>query len=101
MSYKKYNTYQNYNTQAVALGYTQSVDIAPKVLATGKGLVAELIIKKAIEHNIPIKQDKDLIKLLSVLEINSIIPIEAFSAVAEVLNSIYKFNEQIKDKKDK
>jgi flagellar biosynthesis protein len=96
MSYKKYNNYQNYNSQAVALGYNSASDIAPKVLATGKGIVAEQIIQKAKESNIPIHKDEDLIKVLSVLELDSLIPLEAYSAVAEILTSIYRYNDKLK-----
>lgn len=95
MSYSRYNNYQNHNRQAVALGFDPS-DIAPKVLATGKGLIAEQILKTAKEHNIPIHKDEDLIKLLSLLELDSLIPIEAYSAVAEILASLYKLNDKLK-----
>lgn len=97
MSYKKYNnSYQNYNSQAVALGYIDGIDNAPRVLASGKGLIAEQIIEKAKEHNIPIKKDADLMKILSILEIDSMIPFEAYTAVAEILSSIYKYNDKLK-----
>ncbi len=101
MSYKNYNNnYQKYNKQeAVALGYEHGVDIAPKVLAVGKGTIAEKIIQKAKEHNIPIKQDKDLVKILSLLEIDQIIPLEAYSAVAEILQAIYKYNKNLETEK--
>lgn len=96
MKYQKYNSYQNYNKQeAVALGYNHGTDIAPKVLATGKGIIAEQIIAKAKEHNIPIKQDEDLMKILSILELDSVIPLEAYAAVAEILSSLYKYNKEL------
>ncbi len=100
MSYKNYNNYQKYNKQeAVALGYKHGIDTAPKILAVGKGEIAEKIIQKAKENNIPIKKDKELIKILSLLEIDQIIPLEAYSAVAEILSVIYKYNKNIKAEK--
>ena len=100
MSYKKYNNYQKYNKQeAIALGYELGKDSAPRVLATGKGVIAEKIIQKAKDHNIPIKKDEELIKILSLLEIDEVIPLEAYSAVAEILSAIYKYNNNMRAKK--
>lgn len=94
MDSTKYNKYQKYNKQAVALSYDADKDIAPKIVANGKGLVAEEIVRLAEENGIPIRNDKDLIKILSLMEIDAIIPIEAYSAVAEILKSIYKINAE-------
>lgn len=69
---------------AVALEYDPSEE-APKILATGRGLLAEKIIDKAKESNIPIHQDEKLAKTLSKLEIGDMIPPELYNAVAEVL----------------
>jgi flagellar biosynthesis protein len=64
--------YKNFqkNQKAVALGYEKNQDYAPKVLASGKGMVAEKIIELAKENNIPLHRDADLVEILSVLEIN-------------------------------
>ena len=51
--------------KAVALGYNRSQDNAPKVLASGAGEIANKIINLAKEHDIPIKEDPDLIEILS------------------------------------
>lgn len=69
---------------AVALEYDPS-DEAPKIIATGKGILAEKIIEKAKEANVPIHQDDKLAKTLSKLEIGDMIPPELYNAVAEVL----------------
>ena len=69
---------------AVALEYDPS-DEAPKIVATGKGIVAEKIIEKAKESNVPIHQDSKLAGTLSKLEIGDMIPPELYEAVAEVL----------------
>jgi flagellar biosynthesis protein len=69
---------------AVALEYDPS-DEAPKIVATGKGILAEKIIEKAKESNVPIHQDSKLAGTLSKLEIGDMIPPDLYEAVAEVL----------------
>ena len=78
--------------KAVALKYDRQSDQAPKVTAKGKGLVAQKIIDLAMEHDIPIKDDPDLIEVLSNLEINQEIPSEIYVAVAELLAFVYSVN---------
>lgn len=77
---------------AVALGYEPEKDKAPKVLAKGQGHVAQKIIQIAIDEGIEIRQDADLLQILKAVDIDSEIPIEAFSAVAEIISYIYKQN---------
>lgn len=69
---------------AVALSY-EAGDLAPKILASGKGKVAERIIEKAIEGNVPLYQDHKLADTLSKLEIGDAIPPELYDVVAEIL----------------
>ena len=76
--------------KAVALKYECEKHNAPKVVASGKGNVAEHIIKLAKEHDILIKKDADLVELLSKIEINKEIPPMLYKAVAEVFSFIYK-----------
>lgn len=77
---------------AVALGYEMGKRNAPVVLAKGQGHVAERIIQIALDQGIEIRQDADLIQILKAVDIDSEIPIEAFSAVAEIISYIYKQN---------
>ena len=77
---------------AVALGYEPEKDNAPKVLAKGQGHVAQKIIQIAIDEGIEIRKDADLLQILKAVDIDSEIPIEAFSAVAEIISYIYKQN---------
>ncbi len=79
----RYNKKENIKS-AVALEYDPS-DEAPKIIATGKGILAEKIIEKAKESNVPIHQDSKLAGTLSKLEIGDMIPPELYEAVAEVL----------------
>lgn len=70
--------------QAVALSYEKE-DAAPKIVATGKGFVAEKIIEKAKEENVPVHKDEKLSNVLSKLEIGDMIPPELYETVAEIL----------------
>lgn len=69
---------------AVALAY-QPGDVAPKILAAGKGAVADRIIEKAKENDVPFYQDNKLAETLSKLEIGDTIPPELYEVVAEIL----------------
>lgn len=70
--------------QAIALEYDPSQD-APKVVASGRGLLAERILEKAKEANVPIHKDTKLSDTLSRLEIGEMIPPELYEVVAEIL----------------
>jgi flagellar biosynthesis protein len=86
---------------AVAVKYETGSDIAPKIIATGKGVIAEMILELARERNIPLYQDKELSDLLSKVDVDTTIPLEAYSAVAEILAYIYKTNKEIMASKKK
>jgi flagellar biosynthesis protein len=88
------------NKLAIALAYERDKDVAPRVSAKGKGHIAETIIALAKEHNIEIRQDKDLAQLLSKLDLDTPIPLEAYAAVAEMLAYIYKTNDTAKRKQN-
>lgn len=70
--------------QAIALEYDPS-DAAPKVVASGRGLLAERIIERAKESDVPIHRDDKLADTLSRLEIGEMIPPELYEVVAEIL----------------
>lgn len=89
----------NKSQKAVALSYKEKQDVAPKVVTSGKGIIAEKIIELAHENNIPIHSDGDLVEILSVLEIGEYIPVEVYSVIAEIFSHIYEKNEQIKNRK--
>ncbi len=71
--------------QAIALGYDPNEDGAPKVIASGTGLLAEKIIEKAKEVDVPVHRDDKLADTLSKLEIGDMIPPELYEVVAEIL----------------
>ena len=84
---------KNKETTAVALGLDAKTDTTPRILATGKGVLAQKILEIADQEEIPIHQDSGLVEILSMLEQNSLIPIEAYAAVAKILAQIYKFDK--------
>lgn len=84
---------KNRGQQAAALGYDLEKDSAPKILAKGKGDIAEKILKKAEEKNIPIQTDQDLVQALLALEIGQEIPVELYEVMAEILAFIYSLEE--------
>jgi flagellar biosynthesis protein len=81
--------------EAVALKYTNGEDYAPKVIAKGKGELAEKIIEIAMSSGIPIREDKNLVKVLSTLDLYQEIPEELYRAVAAILAFIYSLNKKI------
>ena len=60
-------------------------DMAPKVIASGRGFIADRIIKTAEESAVPVHKDEKLAKSLSLLDVGEYIPQELYSVVAEVL----------------
>lgn len=79
---------------AIALKYDRDTGEAPRVVATGKEKIAEQIIALAKEHGIEIRKDQDLAEILSKLELDSLIPFEAYASVAEILSYIYRKNAE-------
>jgi flagellar biosynthesis protein len=77
---------------AVALRYDIDRDKAPLVLASGRGPVADEILRIAEENKIPLYEDPELAKLLSKLELDTEIPPELYTLVAEVLFFVYKLD---------
>ena len=82
--------------KAVALKYDPEKDHAPKVIAKGRGEIAEKIIEIAKAHNLPLYEDQNLIQVLETLELETEIPPELYRAVAEVLAFIYRLNKALK-----
>lgn len=73
---------------AVALAY-RSGDPAPKVVAKGKGLIAEQIIKKAGEAGVFVHESKELVSLLMSVDLDKTIPPLLYRVVAELLAWLY------------
>ncbi|MFB6466623.1 EscU/YscU/HrcU family type III secretion system export apparatus switch protein [Cytobacillus sp. Hz8] len=86
---------ENERKEAIALGYDTSEMDTPRVLAKGKGIIADNIIAKAEESNIPIQEDPSLVQLLSKLNINEDIPEELYQVVAELFAFVYRIDKKI------
>lgn len=75
--------------EAIALAYMQT-DAAPRVVAKGKGMVAEAIIAKAKEHGVYVHESPELVALLTQVDIDQHIPPQLYMAVAELLAWLYR-----------
>lgn len=85
---------------AIALEY-ESNEPAPKVIASGRGYLADKIISEAASHEIPVHKDEKLAKSLRDLEIGEYIPKELYQVVAEVLvyvDAMDKIKGKVMDK---
>ena len=74
---------------AVALAYSQT-DAAPRVVAKGRGLIAEQIITRAREHGVYVHESPELVSLLLQVDLDQRIPPQLYLAVAELLAWIYR-----------
>ena len=77
---------------AVALSY-EAGDEAPRILATGKGAVAERIIEEAKKSGVPFYKDSALADTLSKLKIGDAIPPELYEVVAQILVFVDKMDK--------
>lgn len=66
-----------------------------KVVSSGSGELAGEILRIAKEHNIAIKQDKDLAEVLSALDIYENIPDDMYEVISEILQELYKINKNL------
>ncbi|HLQ73899.1 MAG TPA: EscU/YscU/HrcU family type III secretion system export apparatus switch protein [Bacillota bacterium] len=82
--------------QAAALRYDEKQTTVPLLTAAGKGIIAENIIERAKESNVPIIEDASLVELLTQLNVNESIPPELYQVVAEVFAFIYHTDKQMK-----
>jgi flagellar biosynthesis protein len=78
--------------KAVALRYEPEAADAPKVVAKGKGAIAERILEIAFAAGVKVRADADLVEILQAVDLDSEIPVEAFRAVAEILAYVYRAN---------
>lgn len=75
--------------KAVALKYDIKKDNAPRIVANEKGELAKKIIEFAREHDIPIRENQDIVDILVQLNIGEEIPSELYEVIAEMLSFIY------------
>ena len=85
--------------KAVALKYDMERDTAPRVVAKGRGHVAENIMAVAQKNTIPVYQNKTLVNMLMALELDREIPPELYRAIAEVMAYVYRIDKKVEKKK--
>lgn len=81
-------------SKAVALRYDKELEDAPRIIAQGKGEIAEKIIELAIENGIPIHNDPALVDILLDLEYYSEIPEELYKVIARILILVYELDKR-------
>lgn len=84
--------------KATALAYTPGEDRAPRVIASGKGVIAEKILEKARGEKIPVVEDSHLAQALEKLQLGSEIPPELYEVVAQVLSFISRVDQAAGEK---
>ena len=82
---------------ATALLYEPGDTEAPRVVAAGRGQLAERIIALAEAHDIPLVTDPTLAQTLSKMELNTEIPPELYLAVAQILAFVYRLDKEVGD----
>jgi flagellar biosynthesis protein len=80
--------------KAAAIKYKPDEDAAPKVIAKGSGSIADKILEIAREHKVPLREDPQLVEVLSAIDLNREIPPELYKAVAEVLVFVYRLTKK-------
>jgi flagellar biosynthesis protein len=86
---------ENKLRKAAVLKYKHQIDRAPRLVAKGKGLVADRILELARKHRIPIQSDPALVEVLSRLDIDQEIPPDLYRAVAQVLAYVYRVTKKM------
>ena len=87
----------NEDDLAVALYYDGRK--APSITATGENEIARQIIELALQHDVPIYENPDLVALLATLEIGDEIPEQLYRAIAEIINFAYKVRSMSDEEK--
>ncbi len=82
--------------RAAALRYERSTASVPELVAHGRGKLAERILELAREHAIPVRQDPDLVELLTACDVGDEIPVELYAAVADLLAWLYRHNAELR-----
>ena len=88
---KKNSVSKEGKNTAIALSYDPE-EVAPKIVATGRGYVAEKIISAGKAHDVPIHQDRQLANTMSKLEVGDFIPKELYGVVSEILVFVDKMD---------
>ena len=80
---------------AVAIQDRPGDKAAPRVVASGRGALAEQILQIAFDRGVKVRNDADLAEILATIEVESEIPLEALAAVAEILSYVYRTQSRV------
>jgi len=80
--------------KAAALAYEPGVDAAPRLVAVGKGEIAEQILRIAEQNDVPILDNQPVVQALTMMGPGEEIPVELYRAVAEVLAFVYRLKDK-------
>ncbi len=84
------------NKKAVALRYDENKDIAPVIVASGLGYMAERIVEMANENGVPVYEDNSLATVLTQLDLGTAIPEELYQAIVDIYAYFLQYNPQKK-----
>lgn len=70
------------------------------IVAKGRGALAEQIVQRAFAAGVKVRRDADLAEILDAVDLDAEVPVEAITAVAEILNYLYRANRRIADGPD-
>ena len=79
-------------SEAVALRYDKGREDAPRVVAKGRGFVAQQLVSIAKRHSVPVYQNQTVTQLLMSVELDREIPPELYQAIANVLAYVYRLD---------
>ena len=85
---------KKHTEKAAAIKYEHGKDSTPRLIAKGRGKVAEKILEIARANDIPIEEDRELVEFLSMLDLYQEIPPEIYMAVAEILAFVYSIHKK-------
>jgi len=97
MSKKQAPRFNSRHPEAVALRWLPDREPAPRLIAKGAGNLAEKMLSIARANGIPIREDRDLLQILSWLDAGEEIPTEIYTAIAEILVFIYWTSRRYED----
>jgi flagellar biosynthesis protein len=80
--------------EAIALAYRDG-DLAPKVVAKGRGVTAEEVIRRAKEAGVYVHESRELVQLLMRVDLDAHIPPELYRAIAELLAWLYRIEQAL------
>lgn len=83
---------------AAALKWDPLTSEPPEVIAVGRGITAETIVRIAQERGIPLYEDAGLVEALARLNVTDSIPRELYAVVAEVLAYVYRVDASFRDR---